>query len=285
MEIEKRIDWLSITLPIESEWRNFIPFPDLISDGKGRHGYAHKFTDRYSGAVIETAAARDDMGHHLTLSGDVLSKIRHDLKVTDAQLVDRVLTWDGQVSRIDLAIDLHGASFTPSDLALAIQNQNAHIRARRWRLICGVEDEFKGETFESGSPKSDKRIRVYDKNAEQKIKDGESWIRLEAQLRRLSALSALTSCAMHGVPATASGVISGALTWNHPDLRAGLVGACTLPSASARTLTNRQRWLMGQVAKSLADESIRKPEFIMEFFHAVNFFRSQYSTPDSLTKN
>lgn len=272
MKTGKHLDWLSITIPNAANWRNFIPFADLHLEGKGRHGYGQAWVDRRSGARIETASTRDDMGTHLTLSGDVLEYMRQELGAIDDKIIQRIEEFDGKCSRIDLALDIFGANFGPEHLNTALLDGSAKINARVWRYIDGHNSGVRGATIDTGSPKSDRRFRCYDKLAEQGIKDGEAWVRLELQLRRLYATGAVDLCLGAGVPATTSVSIGAYLTWSDTEYLAAIADRGTHLTSLPRRVSNRKKWLLGQVASALADECIIDPYFREKFNIAVNGF-------------
>lgn len=277
MKTDSHIDWLSITIPTSANWRQFIPFVDLIENGHGRHGYGKSYVDRRTGARIETASARDDMGTHLTLSGDVLAAMRDDLGMIDDALVRRIEQYDGKCSRIDLAIDIVGSSLEPGQLAKALKSGDASIHARTWRFIEGHKNGIDGDTLDTGSPKSDKRFRFYDKRAEMRIKDGEAWVRLELQLRRMYARQAVENCSQHGSEAVIGASIGKYLEWSDTEYRAVLAAHGTIGLTMPRSVSNRQKWLLGQVASALADECLINPYFRETFNIAVNGFIEQRS--------
>jgi len=272
MKNGKHIDWLSITLDSDKVWRNFLPFADLRLEGRGRHGYAKAYVDNVTGARIETDALDERMGTHVTLSSEVLDNYRREHGMEDDALCNRIQDWDARCSRIDLAIDIFGASCTPGMLNSALTRGVAKIPARTWRFIDGHRQGINGTTIDTGSSASDRRFRFYDKRAEQRIKDGETWVRLELQLRRLYARSTLGACVEHGVITTTTAQIGSYLEWSHPDYLGAIAGdtgnIVTLP----QKLSNRQRWLTGQVAKALAAEITIHPDFLMQFMIAVRHF-------------
>lgn len=280
VKTSRHIDWISVTIPGSANWRNFIPFADLALMGTGRHGYGQSWQDRRTGAVIETASARDDMGTHLTLSGDVLQTMRDDLGSIDDSLCQRIHDYDGKVSRLDLCIDCLGAAFTPYMLARALRRKKARIRARKWRYIDGHDNGVVGDTVDTGSPKSDVRFRFYDKSAEKRIKDGEAWVRLEIQLRRVYARSAFGSCLENGTHATTAGIIGQYLSWQNSDYQQTLTDAAGVTLTVPRKESKRKMWLLGQVAKALASEVYADPYFLEKFTQAMRYFLDQYREVD-----
>jgi hypothetical protein len=283
VEIDRKIDWLSITLVTKRDWRDFLPFRTLKSDGKGRHGYGERWTDKETHAQIETASNREDMGVHFTLTGDVLEALRQEFEMTDDDMVKHMVAWGAKCSRVDLAIDCFGSDFTPKDLSEALNNGDAKITAREWRFIEGHKAKLRGDTVDTGSPKSDKRFRFYDKRAESKIQDGDAWVRLEIQLRRMYARAAIATCAESTVSATASGSIGTFLRWSNDNYRTALVGDASNLPPLPRKETNRRKWLLGQVAQALAKELSVDPDFRNKFDISVGFFLEMLSVDGNKT--
>lgn len=70
-------------------------------------------------------------------------------------------------------------------------DHNYTCRSQWWLVEYGSE----GECIYFGSPKSNTRIRIYNKAAERGYKEGEKhWIRVELQLRDVNASGALKNC-------------------------------------------------------------------------------------------
>lgn len=95
---------------------------------------------------------------------------------------------DYSVTRIDIAYDDFENLL---DINVLFQNvivQNYCSRTRYYKFEGGSD----GLSLYFGSPKSDFRIRIYDKVAEQKISDSvQHWVRLELQLRKERAQSVI----------------------------------------------------------------------------------------------
>lgn len=270
MKTAKGIDWLSITIPGNRKWKNFIPLAEWELEGKGRHGYGQRWRDKRTGATIETASTRDEMGTHITLSGDVLRAMRADLGATDETIIERVREFDGKCSRVDVNIDIHGGKLTPKALSDDLKHGCAKIPARKWRFIAGHDGDIEGDAVDTGSPKSDVRFRFYDKTAEQCIKDGEAWVRLELQLRRAYAKACMAKLSAGSVAPVVAGYIGNYLAWaNEEYLEALSMEASDVPEIE-RKEGNRKRWLLGQVAHALASELAIDPYFREKFDASVN---------------
>jgi hypothetical protein len=126
-----------------------------------------------------------------------------------------------------------------------------------------------GDTLYIGSPDSDRQFRAYNKSAELGIKDGQAWLRLELELRRLRANGALQSCTSNGVAATVQGHMDDFITYSNPVYEAAREGISVPPVDIQRRDSSRRKWLMGQVASGLAKEMIIDDEFANTFWSAV----------------
>jgi hypothetical protein len=127
-----------------------------------------------------------------------------------------------------------------------------------------------GDTFYLGSPKSDRQFRGYNKAAELGIINGSAWLRLELELRSIRAASALASCADNGVPETVSGHMADFLTYRNSEFEAAIGTFGVEPETLHRKKSNRQRWLLGQVAQALAKEIAVNGSFRSQFDRAVD---------------
>lgn len=272
MQIYRHIDWLSITVPDSANWRQFLPL-DWALDGVGRHGYQRRYTDKLSGAIVETDSNQEHMGAHFTLTGGALSELRALGKLTDIGISGQIALFAAQCSRIDLTIDVWNCGFTPFILSEDLKHRRAKIRARIWRLIEGHNKGIDGDTLDTGSNTSDKRFRMYDKRAELRhVKDETSWMRLELQLRRKYAHAAARSCADNGVEPTITGHIGDYLKWDNEEYTQVLIADSVRPAHMGRKEANRRTWLKGQVARALAAEIVSDETFRAEFDLMVNFW-------------
>jgi hypothetical protein len=272
VKIYRHLDWLSVTIPDGLNWRQLLPGLDWRLDGRGKHGYRKRYVDKLTGMAVETDSLDALMGAHFTMTGEPLAELRALRELSDDQLAQDIERMDGKCSRIDMAIDCWGATFTPAELNKAITDGSARVPARTWRFIGGHREGFQGDTVETGSQLSDRRLRFYDKRAEMRIKDGEAWVRLELQLRRLRAKNALASCAENGAAPTITGHMGDYLRWQNEEYSQVLTAESAAPSLIQRTEPKRRAWLKGQVARALAAEIVADDDFKAEFDQMVNFW-------------
>lgn len=146
---------------------------ELKAQEKGLYGY--KFSYVAVGCRLLFSPERDDVHIQLTGRGcdnfDCLS-----------------LPLDAKVSRLDIAFDSYDGAYTVEDIwGCLLQNRTAG-KSRSISGFVGFAGKNAGRTIYVGSPKSDTRLRIYDKAAEQGIlKDQRigyaDWTRYELQLR------------------------------------------------------------------------------------------------------
>jgi len=101
------------------------------------------------------------------------------------ELIKRILSDGGNISRCDLAIDVKD-KMTFSPILKAVRAGLVVSKSRNVKIVEKFENSAgslhpKGATVYIGSGKSSKFLRIYDKAAEQKVSG--DWIRWEMQLR------------------------------------------------------------------------------------------------------
>lgn len=269
MYVSRKIDWFEFTLPPDFTVREAFPAFQFKYVGVGSHGYAARFEDARTGATCQSFGATDAMGNHYCFGGQALSETQRIYGCGFRELAARVLRSNGNVSRVDLAIDCREGKLTPTDYYNAIKQGQIRAKGRSFRFIEGKSQGRQGQTLYIGSPQSDKMLRIYDKAAEQRTVDSKAWLRLEMQCRRLVARAAFGSCVQNGIDETIRGHIKEAVNWNNAEFAEAIDGDVVEPEQLGRKITNRQNWLMGQVASALAKEIDFDPDFWEQFQQAV----------------
>src|SRR6266699_1485843 len=261
MYVTKMVDWLSITCKTGEDLQRIFGTLDWHYLGRGRFGYKFAYRDRITGAHYQEGSANDDMGVHLTLSGDTLASLRSQWGGDDTALVKLLADRHGYASRIDLTIDIHEGQLTPRKVYSALKKGALHVRADTYRFIEGKKGHVQGDTLYIGAPTSDRQFRCYNKAAELGIVNGTAWLRLELELRRLRSNAAFQSAAHNGVPATVNGHFGDFIDFQHPEYVQAIAGEGVPPVDIPRRQSNRQRRLLGQVAQALAQETREEVEF------------------------
>lgn len=170
-----QVDFLSFTLPFGHlpEAFKLLDGFDLKSKEKGLYGYCFSYVA--PGCTVLYSPDRPDV--HVQLSGrgcdlfDVLSLPDH-----------------AKITRLDIAFDSFDGAYTVDDVRGCLLRGQFGGTARHITGFVGFTREAPGQTLYIGSPKSDARIRIYDKASEQGISPEQregycDWTRFELQLR------------------------------------------------------------------------------------------------------
>ena len=267
--VTKHLDWLSCSISQVGNPREIFPLLDWHYVGIGHHGYKARFECSKTGASMETGSTDSSMGTHFAFSGDTLNALRRDYGGTDFGLVGHLIRAKAKASRIDLTINLHDYQLTPAIMRDALRKGTCKAKANVSRFIEGKNGDIEGDTLYIGSPTSDRQFRCYNKAVESGIVDRGAWVRLELELRRVRADGAFRSCALNGTDETITGHMGDFIEWGNLDYQAALAGASVPPVDIPRKDTNRQRWLLGQVASALAKEICVDEDFALKFWSSV----------------
>ena len=178
-KITAKVDWLSITLDeikYPSNWTK-----ERKEMARGMHGYdtGIKYLD---GRIELSSSNRADMKPHVILSGSCIDRLALD-NGGDTLATLRSLS-NGRPSRLDVAIDIKHGTLPIKEMRNHFDVGQAITRAKKGVYMETVGEI--GETLYIGSAGSTKRIRIYDKAAEQGLKN-EDWTRVELQLRNSAA--------------------------------------------------------------------------------------------------
>lgn len=269
MYVTKHLDWLACSFSQTVDPRMAFPLLDWRYMGAGLHGYRARYVSATTGADYQTESANPEMGSHVQFSGGNLEALRRDFGGTDDGLVNHLIRLDAKASRIDLTINLHEGHITPLSMKDALRKGTCKARANVSRFIEGKNGNVEGDTLYIGSPASDRQFRCYNKAAETGVMDKGAWIRLELELRRVRANGAFKSCKDNGVFATINGHMADFIDWREVEYTRALSGESVHPLDIPRKDTNRQRWLLGQVASALAKEIALDVSFRTSFDREV----------------
>lgn len=173
-------DWVSISTSDfdEIELIEFLGFElGLFRQFSGRYGYKERYS--YDGVNIYYDG-RDDMGVLLEMSGQGC-RVFESLGCNDYEkLWALVLSGHGNLTRLDVAYDDHTGVIPLDRLFDDAINMRFVSKAEYYKF----EYSSEGKTVYHGSPKSDMRLRIYDKAKERHCDPGTHWVRIELQLRR-----------------------------------------------------------------------------------------------------
>lgn len=184
------LDYAAFTVENEAKTvervRGFFDHMDIEHLSYGGMGYDSSavFGD---GGRMYWHTERPEMGFHVRLGAKCLAGI----ETTAVGLLNRVIDWGGQFTRIDIAFD-------DMDGLLDMDHMYEKIRLgevqTRWRKVARMtggrvgSDEKMGDTVAMGARASQSYLRIYDKKLEQEgkgvdVSGVDSWVRVELELK------------------------------------------------------------------------------------------------------
>lgn len=209
------------------------------------------------------------MGVHLSFTGRSLRSLAEG-GITALSMLDWVLAQGGRVTRIDLAIDVFDEDIDIIALAGSPRIKEAPGSARKWNYIKGHDG---GCTAYIGSRKSEKFLRIYDKAAEQGLKD-RKWTRFELEIKGDAAREVALKVGQlsEGEHAAYIKGIMRALFNPHDLLYQSIMDAPSVVVTTTKdTDDNTLEWLMNSVAKTVAKTALRRSDLpvMADFLAAI----------------
>lgn len=268
MNFKRHLDWLGVTLPEGKQPEDILPFCNFKWIGKGLHGYKNRLQDSVYGAVAQTDAHDKRMGVHIQLSGDTLRAIRTDNVASEDGLFTSIRAHDGRCSRVDCAIDIHGSTLSVGQLEADLLSGAAFVKAKKISRHTSKTGNFLGDTLYIGGRQSDRMMRVYDKNAEQKIVDTEAWLRLEIEIKGVLAHMFGKATETNTVDSMIVGHFRDMLVWQQSDFSDCLFGNNAELEKPGKKLTDTEKWLIEICAPSLARASSVNDQLMSQFMDA-----------------
>lgn len=279
MKITKHCDWYGVTFPAGTRKEDVLQVANWAYLGKGQHGYRSAYEDRSTGARFESDGSAE-MGSHLTLSGSALSELRKTTGASDAEIIRNMADLRGRASRIDLCINIHAGELTPQSFLKAYKKGSLKTSARELNITNGVKDGIEGETLYMGARSSERYVRIYDKAAEQRVVDQGAWIRLEMECKAMKARAVAHACLEQPIDGVINASFDDYLQWDNAEYRAAISGPGAAIDEVGRQETNRRKWLMDVVTKSLARQLYIEPDFGLAFRERVDFHLDQLELSD-----
>lgn len=161
----------------------------------------------------DPSKARQDMGICVNFSGTGCRTFETYGSGSWDDLFQHIISSGYNVTRLDLAFDDHTGLLDIFRIRQDMLEQNYTSRSKWWLVETGSE----GNCVYVGSPKSDIRIRIYDKAAERGFDDGRHWIRVELQLRnKRSLVAAAELVKTHHIGCTVCGILRNYLNFRVP---------------------------------------------------------------------
>lgn len=204
-ETKAIIDWLQVTVEREIAHSWIRPMPSWPVTYKVR-GYKKTVALKNGGTI----SFSDDKQSHYVFTGQSLLAFRSEFNIKSllAAIENAGIV---NVSRIDLAFDVtHTQPIVPwryshdgeSPLKSRMKENAKFASPTNGPKQSGMSIYF-------GSPRSKKRLVIYDKNAEQGIADADAyWTRYEMRFRNEQAVVAFHLAAQHGVEKASMSLLS-----------------------------------------------------------------------------
>lgn len=212
------IDWLTATSHIDSvdgiKAILGLDRPGITWETKEAYMNGYPMRQMFGGINI-LYGGRDDMGVCFTMSGQGCRTFESYGHGDWFHLLSTFSVPDDyNMTRLDVAFDDHSGILDMDRLLDDTDDHNYVSRSRWWMVEYGSE----GACIYHGSPKSDVRIRIYDKAAERGLQDGSHWIRVELQLRdKLAANMASEILLSQNIGRSFCGVLRNYLTYRSPN--------------------------------------------------------------------
>lgn len=261
-ELTQGIDWLQFTsssYDFPFAWDN-----EYQDKTRGMWGYTRMRTWR-DGRVKLWNPDRPEMSNHFLFSASALARVYSDYGSSPWELLAS-LPEGTRCSRLDVCVDAMRGNMCFEQLERNIANGRMKSRARTVTRFSALVD--RGDTLYVGNPTSPKRLRIYDKAAEQKL-EGIQWTRIELQLRKPYADLARGKIVENP---DNEDVIPGLITGfvDFPDVqdwRRVFTNAPILMKSPEKERSATTEWLMKVVAPSLARHQFNNPQLeILEQF-------------------
>jgi DNA relaxase NicK len=205
------------------------------------------------GRIELCSSTRSDMLPHIILSGKTIDRLCVDYSITSFQVLNGVFSY--RTSRLDLALDIKQGTLDIQALKKDFDDGKADTLAQKRLHMTGTQDY--GETLYVGAPKASKRLRVYDKAAEQGLQDT-LWTRVELQLRHKHATAACNTLFLASDPhKLVSGMINQFCAFpSNREWMVALGSDKVKVSTETEYESNRKKWLFDTCIAAMVKEMI-----------------------------
>lgn len=271
------IDWLSITIPIDSEksvkklsdmqlWEDLLGGFFTCDVSKWRptkplFGYTEAYQSTHGTIAMY---GRVEMGLHVIYSGQALQSLAN-LDVTAERILSNARDRNAKATRVDIAMDTHNGQATVRSYEMSVRNGQCVTSSKSWRVL---ESGNGGHTLYIGARSSERMVRIYDKKAERAAAfvevGSDSWIRIEAELKGQQADNFLKATRDNNLHDVMCGHLIATVDFPKiPDWKEATSGQQVViePTATKRKDTKTRHWLMKMVAPVVAREAAQDPEF------------------------
>ncbi len=238
----EQIDWISFTLPIDCEriWPDGLETESTVTKSFNGYDTAKEYPD---GRIELTSSLRPEMGIHCVLSGQTCSNCRAVL----GDILNSTWMQGGKVTRFDLALDDPLGRTNPRDATEYIKRGEIICRAKQYPINQDVRGG--GFTQYLGRMASEVHVCIYEKDAEQGIAGFRT--RVEIRFKGKKANKAAREYMQSD---DCRGLISGFVRFPSWDAWNEVFATKPIKVSAEKTDSKRVRWLLTQVAKSMALE-------------------------------
>jgi len=271
--ITATIDWLQFTTDKEI-WPAGMD-ESATEVERGLFGYNLTKTYR-DGRIVLRSADRPDMRTHIILNGATIQRLIDAYGYAPEQIIND-LAQKISMTRIDVCVDIMRG-------CLDFQHIERDILLGRIKTRAGSAYRYrtltdKGDTVYIGAPSSAKRLRIYDKAAEQKVHDL-AWTRIELQVRKPEAQIAVCNMAEAPEPQRViTAMIRGFADFpDNEEWRRVISEAPVTLSRPPRNISKTWQWLVECAAPALAKYQVANmhENAIQEFMKAYkNAFQAE----------
>lgn len=130
------------------------------------YGYKHALKHTTTGAVYLFGGHTASMGNCIQFGGSAITSLMGETSHPSCVALSGVVDDRWKVTRVDVAIDCFHPELRPRHVYAALDRKNVRTVWRSWREVAN-KDLDTGHTVYGGGLESERRIRIYDKSAEQ----------------------------------------------------------------------------------------------------------------------
>lgn len=278
------VDWLSVT---RQDNKYPVTYPKEKKEMKrGMMGYDTGL-EYIDGRMELCSSTRPEMGVHVIISGETISRLCELVKITSFDIVNDLGARG--VTRLDIAIDVKYGTLHIAELFNMLELDKVDTSIEKWLYLQGAKKQ--GETLYVGAPGSDKRVRIYDKSAESGT-DYE-WTRIELQYRHKYAKRAARALLGTSEPhLRVASMINEFINFKGNREWSMVMGSDTIKLGKPEpSSSNRREWLLDTAATALASEmvvGVDGKRFLEEFIRSAldkyGVKKDEYHTGNLLRK-
>lgn len=278
-QVSAHIDWISVTHQYDTMAES--PETGILTDDfmapynnvRGRMGYTSA-REYSSGAICMWNEQQKSMGVHVTYSAQAIRYASENFNMSQQEILER-LSENGRISRLDICVDVANVEIDIRKIFEQSRNGVIKTRAKQFDYVesAGTGNEAGARTAYIGSmTKRKKLLRVYDKGKQLKL---DTFLtRFEMETHGLPAQQAGIELLKHTgeMAETIRAIIKG-----YADFSGSIAGEY-LSSDSVIKLShpkyqksNTANWLIGTVAKTLANEVYSDRQVFDEFIKTFQF--------------